>query len=396
MSFVGKAIGGVTKALFGGSDQKQSSTQQSSQNLDPRLFDLFNQNFQNATNAANSLAPRQIAGFTPDYYAGRDQVYSTVGGTGQQSLQAAQAAATRALDYNAPTVTGQGYRAVGSNAALANRGDVRDVTGGSFLNANIGEYMNPYLNLVAGNTLNDMERARQIAQTGNANAATAAKAFGGSRQGILEAETNRGYFDRLGNTLGSLYASGFDTASGLANKDLDRTLQASLANQSVDLGLTGLNTSNRQQTNLANQSAFNRAGEFGASATNTANLANQQANLDANRQRLAASGLLGQLGETDQNMAMQRADALMRIAQAEKQLTQEQLDAIRNSPIERQAFINAALGINPAGGSGMVGSSSGSSSGSGSTSPGLLGGLFGGGGNSTMSGVTGAYNTFFG
>jgi hypothetical protein len=398
----------VFKTLFGGSDSKQQ--QQSSSQLDPRLFDMFNQNVQRATGVADNLQAREFAGFTPDYYAGKDQVYSTLNGPGQQSIEAAQRGAARGMGYRplsiaSRDVTGmgydaalgeaRGYNATTGSAALANRGDVRDVAGGSFLNANIGEYMNPFLNLVAGNTMNDMDRSRQMVQRQNADQAVASKAFGGSRQGLLEAETNRNYFDRLGNTLGGLYASGFDTASGLAGQDLNRGLQAALSNQGMDFGITGLNTGNQQQMNLANMAALNEAARFGADAdnnmtfanmgalneasrfgadaTNTANLANQRsslaaalanqgAGLTANQQRLAAAGLLGDLGQTGQNMTMQRAEVLANLGLGEQASAQAQMDAIRNLPLEQQAIINAALGLNPAGGSGGVSTSSGSGS----------------------------------
>jgi hypothetical protein len=460
----------ITKQLFGGSTSSNQQTQDS--RLDPRMFDMFNANQQRATGVADNLQARQFAGFTPDYYAGRDQIMSTVNGPGQRSLEAAQMGAARGMNFRAPTITGQGYNAVtgtsqGYNAAtgtsrgydaatgtsrgydantgqaaLANRGDIRDVTGGSFLNANIGDYMNPFLNLVAGNTMADMDRARQMTQRQNADSASAARAFGGSRQGVLEAETNRGYFDRLGNTLGGLYATGFDAASNLAGQDLNRGMQAQLANQGIDQNIVGMNTGNQQQMNLANMgaqndasrfgadaannmsalnmgaqnqarmfgadaannmslanmaaqnqasmfgadaannmsalnmNALNQAGQFGATAQNAASMANQQAALNANQQRLAASGLLGDLGLTGQQMALQRGEAIGNLGLAEQQLNQAQMDAIRNLPIEQQQIINQALGLNVGGGTGTV--STGQSSGSESSYKGIVPGLSGG------------------
>ena len=50
--------------------------------------------------------------------------------------------------------------------------------------------------------------------------------------------------------------------------------------------------------------------------------------------------------------------------------SQQQLDAIRNLPLEQQQILNQALGINVGGGSGMQSSSSGSSFGANFMTPG--------------------------
>jgi hypothetical protein len=397
---MGRAIGGITRTLFGGGTNQQQQTQSSQ--LDPRMFDMFSQNRDRATGVADNLQARQIAGFTPDFFTGRDQVLSTIGGSGQRSVQAAQDAARRATNFRAPTITGQGYNATTGtaqgfdattgSAALGDRGDIRDVAAGSFLNANIGEYMNPFLNLVADNTMADMDRARQMTQMQNADAAARSGAFGGSRQGVLEAETNRGFFDRLGNTLGGLYASGFDTASGLALSDMDRALAAQLANQGVDQNVLGMNVGNEQAMNLANMAAqneasrfgadaantmslanmaaLNQASQFGATAQNAASLANQAAAMNANQQRLAATGLLGDLGNMGQQLALQSGEAATNLGFAQQQLNQSRLDAIRNLPLEQQEIINQALGLNVGGGSGAV--STGQSSGSGTSQDGIF------------------------
>jgi len=331
------------KKLFGGSESR--SSQQSNTQLDPRMFDMFNQNYQRATDVANNLGARQFADFTPDFNAGADALRSTVGGQGMSTVGRGADMATAAGMYRP-----QDVNVAGVTAAQGNRGDIRDVSGGSFLNANIDAYMNPFLQNVAGNVTNDLGRARQMEQMQTASAAAKARAFGGSRQGVLEAETNRNFYDRLGNTLSSLYSSGFDTASNLAGQDLTRSLQAQMANQSADQNLMGLNVGNQQQAALANQQAELVAGT-----------ANQNAGLTANQQQIAAAGLLGNLGQQQQTMGLEGANALMNLGLGQQQFNQAQLDAIRNLPLEQQALLNEALGINPGGGSGMVSNSSGSS-----------------------------------
>jgi hypothetical protein len=201
-----------------------------------------------------------------------------------------------------------------------NRADVRDVNGGSFLNANLGAYMNPYLQQVAGNVTNDMNRARQMQMNQLGDQAAASKAFGGSRHGVAEAETNRGFFDRLGSTLDNIYAGGFNAAAGLAGQDLGRGLQAGLANQQADLSTGQLNTQNQQQ----------------------AALSNQQADLQSQALRMAAAQDLAGVGQMQQQGAMTNASALQGLGMQDVQMAMMQ-----------QGLLNEALGLNPGGGSGM-------------------------------------------
>jgi hypothetical protein len=55
------------------------------------------------------------------------------------------------------------------------------------------------------------------------------------------------------------------------------------------------------------------------------------------------------------------AQNLANIGATQQQFSQQQLDAIRNLPLEQQQIINQALGLNVGGGSGATSSSSGSS-----------------------------------
>ena len=57
-------------------------------------------------------------------------------------------------------------------------------------------------------------------------------------------------------------------------------------------------------------------------------------------------------------MGLAGANALAQQGGFQQQFSQQQLDAIRNLPLEQQQIINQALGINPAGGSGMQSTSS--------------------------------------
>ena len=99
---------------------------------------------------------------------------------------------------------------------------------------NIGQFFNPYTAMVTGSTVNAMDRSRQMAQNQIGTQATAAGAYGGSRHGVAEAETNRNFFDSVGQTVGGLQQSGFNTAVGQAQAQ--QGIQSGLAGQGFGFG----------------------------------------------------------------------------------------------------------------------------------------------------------------
>src|SRR5690606_20584017 len=115
--------------------------------------------------------------------------------------------------------------------------------------------------------LGDIERSRQIANQAGARSASAST-YGGDRNALIEAETNRGFADAAARTSAQLRSQGFDTAAGLMSQDLNRGLTAQLANQATLQGLNQYNTA-----------ALNNMGQFNAGLGLQAGLANQQAGL---------------------------------------------------------------------------------------------------------------------
>jgi hypothetical protein len=141
---------------------------------------------------------------------------------------------------------------------------------------------------------------------------------------------------------------------------------------------------------LANQAARNQAGQFGAAAQNTAALsnaqsqlqaalanqqtgmqaglanqqaalqaalANQGAGLTANQQGITAGGQLASAATNLQNLGFGQANQLRDQGLLQQGFSQQQLDAIRNLPLEQQQILNQALGINVGGGSGQTSTS---------------------------------------
>lgn len=114
------------------------------------------------------------------------------------------------------------------------------VQGGSFTSGDWGAYMNPFTNNVVDVALSDIDRSRQIANQAGARSA-GASTYGGDRNALIEAETNRGYADVAARTSAQLRSQGFDTAAGLMGQDLQRGYGAQIANQQAGLAGQGLN-----------------------------------------------------------------------------------------------------------------------------------------------------------
>jgi hypothetical protein len=79
----------------------------------------------------------------------------------------------------------------------------------------VQKYMNPYENQVVQNTLADIERARQGQISAEGAAATAAKAFGGSRQGVTRSLIDEAALRNAGNLAAQLRQTGFAQAQNL-------------------------------------------------------------------------------------------------------------------------------------------------------------------------------------
>ena len=307
---------------------KQSSSQSSG--MDPKIRDAFLSNLNRATGVAGGLGVREFAGFTPDQEAAFSTIrqFADPGSLGMTQANIGARMVGQAGDYSPQMVSGQ----------QADRSAVQNLSAQSGAQ-NMSQYMNPYQQDVIDASLMDIERSRQMQQMQGSAQAQRAGAFGGSRQGVAQALTNEAALREAGRTAAGLRAQGFETAAGLGMQDAARQLQAQSANQGVDMSLEQANAQLRQQ----------------------ASLANQQAGLQGAQQQMQAGAQLADIGALTQNLGFTQAAQLGQIGQQQQAMTQAQLDAIRNLPLEQQQIINEALGLNPAGGSGTV--SSGRSSG---------------------------------
>jgi hypothetical protein len=307
---------------------QQSSNQSSG--MDPAIRQAFLNNVNRATGVGEALGARQFASFTPDQEAAFSTIrqFADPGSLGVTQANIGARMVGQAGNYSPQMVAGQ----------QADRSAVQNLAAQSGAQ-NMQQYMNPFQQDVVDVALGDIERSRQMQQMQGSAQAQRAGAFGGSRQGVAQALTNEAALREAGRTAAGLRAQGFETAAGLGMQDAARQLQAQSANQGVDMSLEQANAQLRQQ----------------------AGLANQQAGLQGAQQQMQAGAQLADIGALTQNLGFTQAAQLGQIGQQQQAMSQAQLDAIRNLPLEQQQIINEALGLNPAGGSGTV--SSGRSSG---------------------------------
>lgn len=126
-------------------------------------------------------------------------------------------------------VFGQASQALGQGLqTTAQATGFRPMAIGAPTGQQMQQYMNPYESQVVQQSLGDLERSRQMAQNVGGAQATAAGAFGGSRHGIAEAETNRAFAEQAAKTASGLRQAGYGQAQQLARS-------ADLANQQAQL-----------------------------------------------------------------------------------------------------------------------------------------------------------------
>lgn len=196
----------------------------------------------------------------------------------------------------------------------------------------INTYMNPYTQQVIDTSMADLERQRQMQQNQLGAQASAANAFGGSRQGIAEAATNEAFARQGGQLAAGLRQQGFNTALGAAQQDVANQLAAA----------------------QANQAAYNAAQQFGQNLGLTSQQANQSAGLAGASLRLGAAGQLGGLSQTGFQQGMDITNQQFQQGLQQQAMNQALIDAAKSqyagftgAPQQSLTYPLAALGAAP-------------------------------------------------
>lgn len=227
-------------------------------------------------------------------------------GTFSNTFQAPTGSGTQATNFTNQFTAPGAYQ--GSN-----------ITTGTFGTPEAQKYMNPYLQAALNPQLDEMRRQAQITQMGNDAKMVGAGAFGGSRQALMNTETQRNLMNSMESALGTGYKNAYDAATQQFNADQNRALQAATTNeQSRQFGAgQGMTAAQLQaQYGLSAQQAQEAARQFnqgqamtGAQNTAQYGLAAQQA-AEASRQFAA-------------NQAQQNAQSNAQYGLAANQLTNQ-------------------------------------------------------------------------
>ena len=175
----------------------------------------------------------------------------------------------------------------------------------------IGQYMNPYNDMVLQQQLGEMGRQAQIQQQGMNAQAVRAGAFGGSREGVQRAEMSRNLAQMQNQAIGQSMAQNYAQALAAAQQQQQAGLAA--ANQLGNLG-QGIGNLAAQQFGIGQQMSQG----LGSLGTQIGNMGVQQAALGQTAQ---------QLGQNDINFLYNMGSQQQRQYQAE-------LDALRSTQMQ--------------------------------------------------------------
>jgi hypothetical protein len=221
------------------------------------------------------------------------------------------------------------------------------------------QYMNPYLQSALNPQLEEARRQSQITQLGNQAKATQAGAFGGGRQAIMDAETQRSLGSNLANITGQGYNTAYTNAMGQFNADQARQLQAQQAGEQSRQFGAGQGMTAAQQAAQYGQSAQQgreASRQFGAGQGMTAaqaaaqyGLAGQQAGeqsrqfganygLQGLQQQLAGAQAQGQLGTMQNQAGIAGLNAQLAGGQAQRDIEQQGVTADYNEFLQQRDF----------------------------------------------------------
>lgn len=148
-----------------------------------------------------------------------DQPYQTYQGpmtAGESPLQSKMFQGLGNLAF--PSQLGQSFSSQGAYQlpTMTSTGVTGQQTGPGGIAA---QYMNPYLQAVLTPQLDELRRQSQITQMGTAGKLAQAGAYGGSRQAIMDAETQRNLLQEQNKAIGQGYANAYDRAMGQFNTE---------------------------------------------------------------------------------------------------------------------------------------------------------------------------------
>jgi hypothetical protein len=280
------------------------------------------------------LPAYQVAGMTPEQVTAAQMAVQGIGAYAPFLSQGAQAitGGIGALGYGTQLASqlpqyaesaGAGYAALPAAQQMLMAGAAQAAGGSQMYSPEAAQaFMNPYQQEVTQNALREMRRQADIASQGQAAQAIKAGAFGGTREGVQRAETERGVQDIMSQRIAQDYAQNYAQAQQAALQSFEaqqqRQLQGSgiLGTMAAQQGQFGLLPGQiaGQQANIMSQGAQ----LYGALGTGLGQLGTQQ----------------GALGEAAARLGQADVQQLFNLGEQQRQLQQQALEAQRATQLQ--------------------------------------------------------------
>jgi len=338
--------------------------QMAGNNAQQAVETLLGADTRNQFNAAQTALNRSA---TPIENMGQSAQLATQGvgliGQGAQGLANAQAQANAYSQAN----MGQSLYTLGQGVgALGSAGDMYDPSGAQ-------KFMNPYQQQVIDEAIKQINRQGQMSRQNLQGQATRAGAFGGSRQGVQDAELERALSEQRNSAIVGGLSQGYNQASTQAQQAFEQAQGRKLAQAQGYQGIGGLYGQQAlQQAQLGQGGAGLQgtlSGQLAGLSGMYGNIAGQQANISGQQAQLGQSlgqgiGNLAQgqfgigqamsqglgslaaqqgnlatqgaaLGQATQGMGQQEVNFLYNLGSSQQKQLQGELDAARQNELQQ-------------------------------------------------------------
>ena len=220
----------------------------------------------------------------------------------------------------------------------------------------ISQFMNPYQQEVIDATMSQLDRQADLQRQGNASKAIQSGAFGGSREGIQRAETDKNLQQVKSDTLSKLLSSNY--AQALAGSQNAAKLQAGLGQASGDLGARygalgqGMGDLGARYGSLG-QIAGTLGTGVGQLGANLGNIANQYSTIGGRQGNIGQqfgelAGTTTDIGRLQQAMGQADVSQLGQLGAMRQQQQQAGLDAYRQNQMQaaQEPYTRLQIGQN--------------------------------------------------
>jgi len=292
--------------------------------------------------ALSGFGGLDMGGQTYDQAIGVQQGLTGFSPTGMQAAQLGEAA------------TMQGVGAVDAARAPGQIGVDRLAT------TDFDAYMSPYTQNVINRSLETLGGAQEQALNKLSAQATAARAFGGSRQGVAEAGTREAYGKQAADLVAGLQEKAFAQALGSGQFDIGNVQQARALQSGQQMTAETLGQQAReaaaardQAARAGNMAAANQFAAQQAQFEQAANAANYQGQFQTAGVQSAAANAMGSLAGQRLQSEMAGLGAQMSAGEQQRALEQAQLQADYAMFQEQQGYPLSQLNALLAAGSGV-------------------------------------------